>query len=152
MKNLVVDYEEQGKVIPKDQRFAHRFAKMLQDGFGKTLPKPRGRKKRGKEKIMDEDEAIAQALMEATTGMDDITLKSKKLKYDGDNDPSVTPFMKACDLGQVTNVQTLMDMDPDVLEETDGRGRTALQRLLAMEEEDKDANGNHDKIIEILKQ
>ena len=146
VRELVPQFEEQGAYVPKDQRFARRFAKLLQDGFGKKLPPPKTKKKKTKEKALDEDEVIAMALAEA-----EVPTNSKRLRYDGDNDPKVTPFMKACDLGQYNNVETMMDMDPSVLEEVDSQGKNALQRLLGMDEEDKDPGGAHDKIAQLLK-
>ena len=162
IKQLAPKFVETGKEVPKHLRFAHRFGKILQDGFGKQLPPPKvkRRKQKGKNNtnksdvdadeghVMQEDEALAMVVMKGNT-KDQMT-SHKKIRYQGDYDTSVTPFMKACESGQYENVKTLLSIYPDAVKQTDSQGRTPLERILNIVRTERDLAQDYDDIISLL--
>ena len=159
IKNLARDYVDTEDSVPKEQRFAHRFGKILQNGYGQKLAEPKVKKRKKKQKtnsveednrLLEADEAMALVVMEG--GTKDNMITHKRLRYHGDYDKSVTPFMKACDLGQYENVKTLLELDPSMAKVKDSAGRTALDRLFLLNENEKDPSGAHDDIISLLRE
>lgn len=161
VKRLVPSFQETDELVDRELRFAYRFGKLLQDGFGQKIPQPRNeepaprqqeQEQKKSNKKLSETEAIALTIAQATQVLEENqpATQKRKIFYEGDNDSSVTPFMKACDLGQLNNVIIMLDCEPELAWEEDKNGKTALQRLRDRYSGGSTMNRTYDKIITLL--
>lgn len=143
IKALAPRYEHTDNVIPRESRFYQRLSSMLvntarrQKSTQRTQVREQGHMKEG--------EAIAMLMAEVggsgTSGSAATSIKKERIQ-------GTTMLMQLAEEGRVEEVIGLLLYDPDQRDMVDASGRTALQRMQQLTEQEQTVN--HRRIMDLL--
>lgn len=169
--------DNDGKDIPKEQRFNHRLAKLMirladpdsdkksknqqgpsnkavlvaTDGLHVvTVVKQNSKRKRKKVELptLTEDQAVAAVMI----GLDNLK-GNQRLKKAKKNtkvlDPKVTSLMKFAAAGKIQQLNMVLSMDPEQIHAKDGAGNTVLDRMRQTPRAEQ--TPQHIEVMDILK-